>query len=73
MIGWIECLESTCRHRSAGKISDQINPDIRPGRQPEDRDTHRDRWIERSTGNVADRKRPHQHRESDRETIKRIA
>jgi hypothetical protein len=71
--GCIECLESARRHRRAGKISHQINPEIRPGRQPENGHTHRDRWVERSAGNAADGKRSRQHRESDRQPIKRVA
>src|SRR5271168_177383 len=31
-VGWTQRLESARRHR--GKISYQVNPDIRPGRQP---------------------------------------
>src|SRR5260370_30987231 len=71
--GWIQYLESACGHRSAGKFSYQVNPDIRPGRQPENGDARRDRWVERSTGDVADGKRPHQHRESDGQPVERIA
>src|SRR5258708_9657500 len=72
-LGWIQCLESFRRYRSAGKIGYQVNPDILPGRQPENRDARRHRWVERSTGDVADGKRPHQHRESDRQPVERIA
>jgi hypothetical protein len=72
-IGWAERLESARRRRTTGKISQQVDPDIRPGGQPHNRDADRDRWVEGSAGNVADRKRPHQHREPDRQPVERIA
>src|SRR6266702_3251397 len=72
-VGRIQCLESARCYRSAGKISYKVNPDIRPGRQPHNGDARRDRWVERSTGNVADGKRPYQHGESDRQPIERSA
>src|SRR5260370_33986386 len=72
-VGWIQYLESACGHRGAAKFSYQVNPDILPGRQPENGDTRRDRWVEGSAGDVADGKRPHQHRESDRQPIERVS
>ena len=72
-IGRTQRLESARCYRSTGKLSQQVNPDIRPGRQPHNGDADRDRWVEGSAGNVADGKRPHQHREPDRQPVKRIA
>ena len=57
-IGWTQRLESARRHRTAGKISQQVDPDIRPGRQPHNGDAGRDRWVEGSTGDVADGNAP---------------
>src|SRR5882757_8997983 len=52
-LGWIQHLESARCHRGAAKFGDQVNPDIRPRRKPENGDARRDRWVKRSTGDVA--------------------
>src|SRR6516164_1772855 len=72
-VGRIQCLESARSQSTAGKIGHEIDPEIGPGGESHDRDAHGNRWVERSTGNVAHGKRSHHHCKTDGKAIKRIA
>lgn len=53
-LGWIEYLESARRDRTAGKVTDKVNPEVRPGRQ-----THtKIPATGKRTGTVADNRTP---------------
>ncbi len=53
-IFWIEELEHGGGDDPSAEVSQQINPEVRPGREAHNRNAHRDCRVERCAGNAAD-------------------
>src|SRR5215472_1230370 len=68
----VQVAEGQCGCRASSEVGQQVDPDVRPGKQAHDRSAERDSGIEGAAADAPDRRGASENREADRQAVEGV-